>query len=273
MNSLKPCNDDSLMSLLRDTFNANPIRVPEERIKPLTVLSIEKKNISFMGAINDLLVSKINISKLNLQNSKMADVSAQSFKSIETSVGLKVMDGFLKGFGAKSSSIEHAFKNVSKVSFSFENVNREYVEKNALLKTLLNKNFNPSHATNKSFISKKSKCVIIDSIITSNNFSIKAEKYNDSNFTFNVQELTNILSSQNNISITSQTGKEISFVGNTSLPFAFTGFYLNIEIDGSVHYQNEPNKMFLTVDPYSSNQQFGTVTPFMSDGIILCEIV
>lgn len=273
MNSLKLCQDDSLINLLRETFQANPIRLPEERIKPLTVLSIDKKNISFMGIIDDLLVDKINMSKLSLKNSKMADVSAQSSKSIKTSTGLKIMEGFFKGFGAKSSLIEHVFKNVTKVSFSFENVNREYFEKNALLKTLMNKNFSTSHAVNKSFISKKTKCVIIDSIITSNNFSIKAEEFTDNSFSFNIQELTSILSLQNNINVVAQNDKEVSFVGNISLPFAFTGFYLNIASDGSVHYENEPNRMFLTVDPYNTDESLGEVLPFINDEIALCEIV
>jgi hypothetical protein len=137
----------------------------------------------------------------------------------------------------------------------------------------MNKNFSTSHAVNESFISKKSKCVIIDSIITSNNFSIKAEEFSDNSFSFNIQELTSILSLQNNIHVVAQNGKEISFVGNISLPFAFTGFYLNIASDGSIHYENEPNKMFLTVDPYNTDESLGEILPFINDEIVLCEIL
>lgn len=249
MSILKLCNNDPLLQILKQTFNANPIKIPEERIKPLVVFSGKNKKYKYIGGIEYLLSDP---SSLNLQvyNSQMANLSSAKSKSIDAKLGLQVMDGFLQGFGTKGVSLDSAFEGVQKVSFSFQNVSRSYIDMGKLCAELSKRKFDLENLVNKRFLDDEEMCIIIDSIITSNNFSIIVEETSKSDFKFDIPEIQNILTlSGNKISSSSASSLNISFEGETTLAFAFTSFVLNCDEDGSIYYEGESDKMHLTVIP------------------------
>jgi hypothetical protein len=243
------CNDDELLKILKETFKANPIKIPEERIKPLIVFSGKNKRYKYIGEIENLLSDNNSINP-ELKDSKMANLSATKSKSIDTKLGLQVMSGFLQGFGANDISLDSVFEGVEKISFSFQKVNRKYVDVGKLCLELSKRKFNLEHPVNKRFLDEDETCIIVDSIITSNNFSIKIEEASKSDFKFNIPEIQKILSSsENKISSSSSSSLDISFEGEKSLAFAFTGFVLNCDEDGSIYYEGEADKMHLTSIP------------------------
>lgn len=252
MSFLKLCNNDDLLVVLQKTFNANPIKIPEERIKPLVVFSGKNKKYKYIGKIENLLTDSTLIN-LQLENSKMANLSATKSKSIDTKLGIQVMDGFLQGFGTNGVSLDFAFNSVKKISFSFQNVNRSFLDIGKLCSELNKRKFDLTHPINKSFQQETEKCIIIDSIITSDNFSMKVEEATQTDFKFDIPEIQNILnSSDNKISANSSNSLEISFQGEIPLAFAFSSFILKCDEDGSIYYEGEADKMHLTTIPNSS---------------------
>ncbi len=233
------------MSLLKDTFKANPITIPEERIQPLKVF-LKGTSIEYIGFVNNLLVNS-NPIKIDLETSQMANLSGTQTKSINTELGLKVLDGFLKGFGAKSASLGTVFKNVNEISFSFQNVKRTYLDKGKLAKLLQANKFDIKNPYNKLVIEEEAGFAIVDSIITSNNFSIKAEKTSETGFSFDLPTIEGVLNSENNkVKVSQSSNTEISFEGEKHLAFAFTAFFILINDDGTFYLNNEPDEMVLT---------------------------
>src|SRR4051812_10498676 len=100
MPSLRLCSDDPVLTVLRETFEATPIRVPESRFQPLCVVSRSDRARSFVGALSDLLddSSATSLAGLTVGESQMADLSGRETRSVSLSVGLDVLDGFLRGF-------------------------------------------------------------------------------------------------------------------------------------------------------------------------------
>lgn len=249
MSLFKLCNDDKLLTLLKETFEANPIKIPEERIKPLTVISRKDGKHKYIGSIEHLLNDQSDLN-IQIQTSQMADLSATKSKSIDTKLGLQVMDGFLQGLGNSGVSLDVAFNGVEKVSFSFQDVSRSYVDIGKTCGELSKRKFNIEHPVNKNFLEETEQCIIVDSVIASNNFSLKVEETSQKDFKFDVPEIQNILkSSGNKVTAKSSNSLEISFQGENSLAFAFTGFVLNCDEDGSVFYEGEADKMHLTTIP------------------------
>ncbi len=245
----KLCNDDGLLKILKEIFNANPIKIPEERIKPLIVFSGKNKKYKYIGEIENLLFDTSPINP-DLKDSHMAILSATKSKSIDTKLGIQLMSGFLQGFGAKGISLDSFFEGVEKISFSFQNVNRKYVDVGKLCLEFSKRKFNLEHPVIKRFLDEDEMCIIVDSIIISNNFSIKVDRTSKIDFKFNIPEIQNILSSsENKISSSSSSSLDISFEGEKSLAFAFTGFVLNCDEDGSIYFEGEADKMHLTAIP------------------------
>lgn len=247
MNFIKLCHNDKLLSLLRETFSANPIKVPEERIKPLVVLS-KKKSTTYLGPLEDLLFDGSGLS-IDRKDSQMADVSATSSKSVSIKLGLQIMDGFLKGFGVGSGAIKSSFSDTTEVSFSFQNVCREYIEVTALTKALKNKKLDPNDAIVKAFIEESAKCLVITSVITSNSFTMKKDTRKGTNVDFNIKAINDSLSSENKIEASSSNNLEISFKGTKQLAFAYTAIILEIDDDGNISYSTEADQSDLTVLP------------------------
>lgn len=270
MTFIKLCSDDNLLNLLRETFSANPIKVPEERIKPLVVLS-KKKSTTYLGPIENLLIRATGLS-VDTKDSQMADVSATSTKSVSLDLGLQIMDGFLKGFGAGSGVIKSSFSDTSKVSFSFQNVHREYIEVTALTKALKNRKLDPSDAIVKAFIEEKAKCLVITSVITSNSFTMKKDALKGTNVDFNIKAINDSISSENKIEASSSNNLEISFKGKKQLAFAYTAIVLEIDDQGNISYSTETDKSYLTVSPDDEDIEETEPEYFIEDEFSLNDI-
>ncbi|MBZ4033906.1 hypothetical protein K6T82_03960 [Flavobacterium sp. 17A] len=270
MSFIKLCSDDKLLKTLRETFSANPITVPEERIKPLVVLS-RTNSTTYLGPINDLIENG-ELVKIEIKDSVMANVSGTSSKSVKVNIGLQIMDGFLKGFGVGSGAIKSSFNDTKQVSFSFQNVHRYYVDVTALTKNLKNRKFDPKDPIVKAFIEEKAKCHVITSVITSNNFSMKKEEQNGTNIDFNINAINSSLGSENKIEASSSSKLEISFKGQKQLAFAYTAAILEIDIDGNVSYSTESDESFLTNTPEDNDTEFIEPEYFIENAFGLSEI-
>lgn len=263
MTFFKLCKNDPLLSVLRDTFQANPIMIPEERIQPLIILSAKGKNLQFIGQIERLLIDGPSL-LIDYKKSQMASVSTTKSKNINTELGLKVMEGFLNGLGSTASSIKHIFDGSTEVSFSFKNVKRKYIELADLTSALTDRRFKIENSIIKAFIEGRSKCAIITDIITSNNFSIKIEKTISKDFKFNVTEINNLLSSNDNkIEVSAKTNQEITFTGKKALSFAFKAAILGIEEDGLIYFDTRETRSVLTK---TFEQEEEEIEIYISDG-------
>lgn len=246
MGFLRLCNNDDLLKTLRDTFKANPIRIPEERIQPLIVFDRSGKNAKYIGRVENLLADP-SMLVIPLNETRLADLSGSKTKSVDVKIGIQIMEGFLKGLGSSAAGLSAAFKNVQKVSFSFKDVNRKFIDIGLLCKILSDRTFDIYNPVNKRFISNSTECTIVDSIITSNNFSIIVDESSNDDFSFNIPEIQNLISSKENSVNVEQTSKlEISFKGKQQLAFAFSCFVLEIDEEGNVSYEGEPDRMELT---------------------------
>lgn len=263
MSFLRLCKDDVLVNLIRETFNANPVRVPEERIMPMTILGVSGKKVTFLGSVVPLLSGKKGL-KVKQQKSQLPNVSASKSKAISTEIALKIMDGFLSGLGSNSAGLEHSFKGINKVSFSFQDVNRHHVDVNELLKVLGTEKLDKEHPVAKAFINESMRCVIITSVITSSSFTIKSESDSLHQTDLNIPEIQGLFSSKGNkVKVSSASKAEVSFKGSKDLAFAFSGLGLIISDDGSVDLDNEEDKIFLTTIPEDKKEEIAL--PFFLD--------
>lgn len=256
MSILKLCSNDPLISLLRDTFQANPIRIPEERIQPLTVLAVQNNKYEFLGKIEHLLENTSPI-ELEILNSQMADVSSTKSNAVDAALGLKVMDTFLKGMGCSNvAGITNSFNSKVKVSFSFRNVNRKYVELSALIRTLNDKKFVVDNSITKSFINDEKKCIIITDIITSKSFSIKKSTTSENNIQFSLPDINELISIQDSkIMVEKNSDLEITFTGEKELAFAFKGVEIGIDDDGLLYSDTAVDKAVLTSGSINVNDE------------------
>lgn len=219
----KICNDDALVNNLQKVFKANIVRIPEAKMRPLTVLAITPEKPHFWGYLDEFTESPLPNYESALQESQMADISGKRTKDVKVEIGLQILDGFLKGFNLPSAAISSKFTGAKTVSFSFQEVVRYFISPGKIGGILKGQALDIDNGSNAIFLKKEARLFLIDSVITSKDFSINVEKTNSNDFSLDVPAIQQIIGNANtDVHIESHSGLDLNFHGSTPLAFAFT---------------------------------------------------
>jgi hypothetical protein len=229
------CKDDFLVKTLREVFGANPIRVPEERIVPMTVLASNGAKTSFRGSLRPLLRGSPEL-EIETETSVMANLSGKWSKSVNVDVGLKVLDGFLSGIGIPSAELTAKFAGAKAVSFSFQDVRRLFVDPGVVGAQLAGKvvaDENP--AASIFFESGGFQFLVIDSTIQSRDFNIRVETKSDNAFALDVPAIKDLVGKvSSSVKVSSSSALDLTFKGQNYLSFAFSCLRLFVDGNGRI---------------------------------------
>ena len=124
------CRGDTVIDTLRNVFHANIVKIPESRIQPLVIAAAARDRTSFRGAILPLLRKPTGYTNPQVLESKMPSISGTKTRAVSLDLGLEVLGDSLQGFGVPSAGLSAAFQGAKKVSFSFDQVIRYFVDVN-----------------------------------------------------------------------------------------------------------------------------------------------
>jgi hypothetical protein len=231
------CRTDTVIDTLRNVFHANIVAVPEARIRPLIVIAASKDQTSFRGQILPLLKKPTAYTDPVIRQSGMPAVTGTKTRQVSADFGLQILGNFLQGFGVPSAGIDAAFSGASSVSFSFSNVIRFFVDVNELGEHLVNSVLDRDNPGSEVFFRDKNplKCCIVDSAITSSDFTLSVEKANSENFQLDVPMISEIVSKgKGGVKVSSSSKLAITFQGDKQLGFAFSCLHATFYPDGRI---------------------------------------
>jgi hypothetical protein len=227
------CPGDTLTTTLREVFGANIVRVPEERIQPLCVIASMEGRSKFRGALAPLVSGQPELAfdPTHVIDSQMADVSGKRSRKVNLELGLRILEGFLQGFGVPSAGVSARLQGASEVSFSFRNVRRRYVDNNWLGRVLAGRVIDRNNPAAEIFFGEDGySFLVVDSVITSSDFSISVERTAAQGFNLDVPAIqTLVAQAKAGVEVTTSSGFDLIFQGEKSLSFAFScvRLYLN----------------------------------------------
>ncbi len=231
---MRICKNE-LTDQLRSMFNANPLRIPESIYQPLLVLEIINKKPQPLGQFEELVKGKYN-HNLDIITSEVAEFSGQQTKKVNSKLGLDILGGFIKAFGAEPAKINIALNKAKSLNFSFSNVERRRFSPLLLGKILAeNEVFaNPNNMfVDKIMKDRKSKLAIVTDVITSNSFSINVFDEKDNDIEIDIPIIENYLTNLDiEFNIDSTKTNEIKFTKDTPLTFAFSCVEILIDENG-----------------------------------------
>lgn len=232
--SFRICRND-VTSLLKETFNATPLKIPESRVRPLIVIAEKGGKTEFRGALEHLLEEGIKLGA-NLKETPMTDVSFERTKSFDFDFGFEILKGFFQGFGIPSGAIGSQLKGAKEISLSFHNVKRLWVDKNELGGNLRGKQLDLEHPSMMPFLGDDPhQMLLISDAIISNSFSINVEKSNEQNFEIELPEVQEILKDTKvKINPKASSKNALTFEGTDYLTFAFSCIQLILNDSGNL---------------------------------------
>ena len=229
MGFFRICKND-ITDLLRQTFNASPLKVPESRVKPLIVVGRQGKKVNFRGQLGHLLEGDQGLS-VPFEESILANTSLKRSQSISLNFGLKIMEGFLQGLGIPSIPFDTALKGVKEISFSFNDAKRIFIDPNFLGNELKGRKIDLTHPSVGIFTRSDDpfEMLLISDAIVCKSFVMNIEKANESEFEAAIPELQKLLSVDAKVKIDTKTNRSISFEGEEFLTFAFACVKLELD--------------------------------------------
>ncbi|MDX1407891.1 MAG: hypothetical protein R3330_07150, partial [Saprospiraceae bacterium] len=120
------CKND-ITDHLREHFGANPLRVPEARIRPMCMLEIRKRRRQYLGEFRYLVKGGFEYD-LPLKSDPVAPVSDTRSRSIDFKAAFSILSGFLKALGLDPAPVTASITGAKKMAFSFSNVKRNYID-------------------------------------------------------------------------------------------------------------------------------------------------
>lgn len=232
---LNLCNNDKIVDSLRNVFHANIVAIPESRIQPLVIVAASKDTTSFRGAILPLLTKPTTFTSPQVSQSTMPNISGTKTRAINLDLGLQILGNFLKGFGIPSIDLSPSFEGASKVSFSFNNVVRFFIDINELGEHVVGSVLNKENPSASIFFQqdKPFQFYILDSAITSSDFSVNVEQSKKPGFKINLPTISQIITNANaNVSVTSASTESVTFKGDKQLGFAFSCVHASFDQSG-----------------------------------------
>ena len=222
---------NNLSDILRDSFQANPVKVPESRILPLIILELEKNKPKYIGNIKYLLQGSEEV-EFPIHKGLASNVSNTFSKSTDLKAGFKILDGFLKGIGIDPAVVRASIKGNKTISFAFNNVKTQYIDLLEFGKILNTQDLiiDPLNFGINKANGKPPRLALIDRVIQSNNFSMRVFKENDSSGKIDVPLINDHLSDiKTSIKVDKSSEHEIKFSGDSYLTFAFSCIELFLE--------------------------------------------
>jgi len=228
------CSDDFLITTLRDVFGANPVRVPEMRLAPLVVLASNGRTTSFRGSLAPLLRGAPAFD-IDVARSRTANLSGRRSRQVKAEVGLEILEGFLSGMGLPSAAVAAKFAGAKTVSFSFEDVQRVWVDPAIVGLQLSNKVIDAAQPAATIFLDGTHQFLIVDSTIQSRDFNIKVESASNGGFSLDVPAIQEMVGKVNTaLQVSNASSTDITFKGESYLSFAFSCLRLYVDANGKV---------------------------------------
>lgn len=230
--------EDPVFGMIHEALQANVLSVPDGRIRPLSVIErprtgSAKYRTTLAHVVRE--ASDVSLNETYLETEPMANISGEHTQDMNIDLGLEMLAGYLRGFGVTLPNLKLHFRGIQRVSFSFENVQRVWADNGLLAQELRDKHIERNAVTEGFFGLLPTKLLLVDSIITSNDFSIHATETTDDGFTFNPTPIAETLEGTgSDLGVYVRNQRTLTFRGNAELPFAFTCVQLRLDKAGKI---------------------------------------
>lgn len=232
---LQLCQDDPLLSLTRELFGANVVRVPDARIRPLSVVVHRAGRSSFRGSLLPLLTEA---TPLGVQPtiSQLIDISGKRSRRVSLDLGVHILQGFLRGFGLPAAGVTSGLQGAAAISFTFPMVRRAAYDVNALGWALAGRGIdrnNPAAAL--LFDQPRYELLLIDSVLLSRHITLTASGSRGRKLNADVSALRKAITELGGqIGLESETDVELTLESPHELTFAFSCIRLFIDESGAI---------------------------------------
>jgi hypothetical protein len=263
-----PCQKDPVVAFLQSKFDADIVKIPEERIQPLSVMAGVLNQAVYLGTLRDCLAQPVAALLSPAPSvSTVAPLSGQRTRDVDVGLGLNILGGILEGFGLPSAAIQAQFQKASKIAFTFDDVKRRYFDPTWIGENLAHAQLAKNPLTSIFFGAPDPDAypqgllsdtpdsypfLVVDSVIVSDAFSVSVDQAANTEFQLDIPMIEQVVAKANaSLQVSGTNTNTVSFKGSTALTFAFTCLQFALDNTGGI----------LTIRPAPSTFVVGAPPP------------
>lgn len=235
MSLISLCREDPLVSLVHDLFGANIVRVPDARVRPLSVVVQQGGRAFFRGGLLPLLADSRPLG-VQPEESTLTDISGRRSRRLTLDLGLHILRGFLHGFGLPTSNLGLGFEGATHLSFAFPEARRLALDVGALGWALAGRRLdrgNPAAAI--FFEAPRYELLLVDSVLTSRQIAVVLSGAKGQRLNVDIAALRQVMAELGGqVGATSDQNIELTLQSDAELTFAFTCVRLFFDAEGTI---------------------------------------
>lgn len=235
------CNHDPVLDLLRASFpDANVLRRPQRKVKPLAVLAVRpattlrSAEVRWVGDLLPLLIEPA-AALPPVRTDPAPRFSGVRSCGLKHEAGIRLLGGFLEGLGVDPSVFHETFDGADTLRFDFRGVEEQRVDLARLGQSLAGMRLDTSNPTARLFLDPAPRAlVVVDTTVTSSAFSVEVEGRADARFDLRAPLQAAVAEAGVKVEVSAVDGRTIHFAGKTPLTFAFTCVRLDLGPGGEI---------------------------------------
>jgi len=216
---------DPFLSYLK-AFGYNPIRFPKADVRPLQILTGDKRALDRLGELATVLVTGTHIPLPVIDPDKpAADINGQSTSDLSIGIGLSILGTVIGAMGGSTLGVDASYKQAKTITFEFHDVLTDSIEVAKLDQYLADADVSPFSRYVGELLEAE-EIYVISATIKSSKFTTEAKSSNGTSLQVKVPDIQGVVGENVKVSGDASATARITYEGKTPLVFGFQAVQL-----------------------------------------------
>lgn len=235
MPTIPICREDPLVAIVHDLYGANLVRVPDARVRPLSVVVHRDKRSYFRGSLLPLLTDARALGVVPTV-SRLTDIAGRRSRRMHLDLGLQLLRGFLRGLGLPHAGLELQASGAAYLAFAFPAAQRYALDTGVLGRTLAGRRIDRTNpAATICFADRPYELLLIDSVLTSQQIAVVLSGSRGRRLNLDLVALRQALAEiGGSLGASDENTIELILQSKSELTFAFTCVRVTLGDDGTI---------------------------------------
>lgn len=235
MTAIPICRDDPLVAIVHDMYGANLVRVPDARVRPLSVVVHRNGRSFFRGSLLPILDDARPLGVLP-EVTHLTDIAGRRSRRLTLDLGLQLLRGFLRGLGLPHAGLEVSLLGAAYLSFAFPSARRHALDAGALGRALAGRRVDRANPAATIFFEQRPfELLLVDSVLTSQQIAVILSGARGRRLNLDLVALRQALAEiGGTLGSSSDSAVELILQSEHELTFAFTCVQVALADDGSI---------------------------------------
>jgi hypothetical protein len=219
------CKDQATTYLNRLGYNV--VRVPQSGIEPLQLIGQQKKGVSILGGLDQMITDGSSTKPVISRDRRGANIEGQQSSKLDLSIGIGLLGTFIGAMGG-NVDVSASYSRAKKLQFRFQDVLLDSVMPLDVGDYLRAGNVDVGNLVLKEYVLGRGRLYLITETIKTRSLTVTAEGKGGASVDLDVPAIKELLEGQVDVKAESERSSTVTYQGSDYLVFGFKAFVVGV---------------------------------------------